>query len=61
MRVLDSHPKAIPWKQECYIGYSRGLRHSVRMNHVEGPLHVLLVEKEGQPYLICYISSFSFF
>ena len=31
------------------------------MDHVEGPLHVLLVEKERQPYLICYISSFSFF
>ena len=26
------------------------------MDHVEGPLCVLLMEKEGQPYLACYIS-----
>ena len=31
------------------------------MDHVEGPLHILLVEKEGQPYHTSYISSFSLF
>ena len=32
------------------------------MDHVEGPLHVLLVGKEGQSYLTSYISSsFSLF
>jgi hypothetical protein len=31
------------------------------MNHVEGPLRILLVGKEGQPYLTSNISSFSFF
>ena len=31
------------------------------MDHVEGPLHIFLVEKEGQPYLTRYISSFSIF
>ena len=30
------------------------------MDHVEGPLHILLVEKEGQPYLTSHISSFFF-
>ena len=31
------------------------------MDHVEGPLHILLVGKEGQPYLTSYVSSFSLF
>ena len=31
------------------------------MDHVEEPLHILLVGKEGQPCLTSYISSFFFF
>ena len=30
----------------------------MRMDHVERPLYILLVEKEGQSYPTCYISSF---
>ena len=30
----------------------------VRMDHVEGPLHILLVGKEGQPRFTSYMSSF---
>ena len=33
----------------------------MRMDHVEGPLYILLVEKEGHPYPTRYMSSFSFF
>ena len=33
----------------------------MRMDHVEGPLHILLVEIKGQPYLTCYTSLFSLF
>ena len=33
----------------------------MRTDHVEGPLHILLVGNKGQPYLTSYICSFSIF
>jgi hypothetical protein len=32
----------------------------MRIDHVEGPLHILLVGNEGQPYLTSYIFLFLF-
>ena len=50
VRTLDSHLKAVP----CVLGKSLYVVSGpqayceVRMDHVAGPLHTLLVEKEGR-------------
>ena len=53
VRALDYQPKAIPCvlgKPFCVVmGPQTWCK--VRMEHVEGPLHMLLVGKDGQLYL----------
>src|ERR1700737_3680888 len=57
VRTLDSHPKAVPWVlgKPCYVVLGPQAQCEVRMNHVAGPLHILLAEKEGRIWfnIIC--------
>ena len=48
VRTLDSHPKAIPWVlgMPFYVVTDPQAWCGVRMDHVGGPLHALLAEKE---------------
>ena len=48
MRTLDSHPKAIVlWVlgKPFYVVTAPQAFYEVRMDHVAGPLHILLAEK----------------
>ena len=57
VRTLDSHPKAIPWVlgKPFYVVTDPHAECEVRMDHVAGPSHNLLAEKEGRIwfYIIC--------
>ena len=53
VRALDYYPKPIPWvvgKLFCVVTGPQTLC-EVRIDHVEGLLHVLLMKKNGQSYL----------
>jgi hypothetical protein len=49
VRTLDSHPKAVPWVlgKPFYVVTGPQAQCEGRMDHVAGPLHVLLAEKRG--------------
>ena len=57
VRTLDSHPKAVPWVlgKPFYVVVGPQAWCEVRMNHVAGPLHIVLAEKEGRIWfnIIC--------
>ena len=50
VRTLDSHPKAIPCVlgKPLYVVTGPQPQCEVRMDHVVGPLHTSLAEKEGR-------------
>ena len=51
VRALDSHPKVVSWVLGWPFWVVTGppTQCEVRMDHVEESLHILLVEKVGQP------------
>ena len=48
MKTLDSHLKVVPWVlgKLFYVVTGPQASCEVRMDHVVGPLHILLAEKE---------------
>ena len=57
VRTLYSHPKVVPWVlgKPFNVVIGPQAQCEVRMDHVVGPLHILLVEKEGRMWfnIIC--------
>ena len=50
VRTLESHPKAVPWVlgKLFYVITGHQAYCELRMDHVAGPLHISLSEKEGR-------------
>ena len=57
VRALDFRPKVVPWVlgKPFYVVTGSQVYCEVRMDHVVGPLHVLLTGKEGRIWfnIIC--------